>query len=78
MGKNRTLNLDDFKNLVSEDKDFKQELIGRSDLIDLDNGVMRIYIEHLPKYLERYACKDAEDLENTLYYCYGIYCTVIE
>ena len=78
MAKNKTMNLEDFKNLVSLDNDFKEEIIGRNDLIDLDNGVMRIYSEHLPTYLEKYSCKNAEDLEDTLYYCYGIFCTVID
>lgn len=69
--------LDSFKDMVSSNNDFKEEIIGKQDLIDLDNGVMRIYAENLNKYLEKYACKNAEDLENTLYYSYGIYCTVI-
>ena len=72
------LTLEGFKDLIITNNDFKSEIIGRNDLIDLDNGVMRICSENINKYLEKYACKDIEDLENTLYYCYGIYCTVIE
>ena len=73
----KVFSLDTFKDMVSSNSDFKEEIIGKQDLIDLDNGVMRIYAENLNKYLEKYACKNAEDLENTLYYSYGIYCTVI-
>lgn len=73
----KVFSLDSFKDMVSSNSDFKEEIIGKQDLIDLDNGVMRIYAENLNKYLEKYACKNAEDLENTLYYSYGIYCTVI-
>jgi len=73
----KVFSLDSFKDMVSSNNDFKEEIIGKQDLIDLDNGVMRIYAENLNKYLEKYACKNAEDLENTLYYSYGIYCTVI-
>jgi hypothetical protein len=76
MGKSKTMSLDAFKELVASDEEKKNEIIGRSDLIDLDNGVMRIYSEHLGKYLEQYFCKDAEDLLNTLWFSYGIYCEI--
>jgi len=73
----KVFSFDSFKDMISSNSDFKEEIIGKQDLIDLDNGIMRIYAENLNKYLEKYACKNAEDLENTLYYSYGIYCTVI-
>ena len=73
----KVFSLDSFKDMISNNNDFKEEIISKQDLIDLDNGVMRIYAENLNKDLEKYACKNAEDLENTLYYSYGIYCTVI-
>lgn len=72
------MDLESFKNLVLTSDDFKEKLIGRNDMIDLDNGVMRIYSENVNKYLEKYACKDVEDLEDVLYYSYGIFCTVID
>ena len=72
------MTFDDFKALANTNE-FKDKFqTKRTDLIDLDNGVMRIYSENLNKYLETYACKDAEDLEDTLYYHYGIYCEVID
>ena len=74
---NKTLSFDDFKTMINTNNDFKESLTSKSDIIDFDNGVMRIHSENLNKYLEKYACKDAEELEDTLYYSYGIYCTVI-
>jgi len=74
---NKALSFDDFKTMIKTNNDFKESLTSKSDIIDLDNGVMRIHSENLNKYLEKYACKDAEELEDTLYYSYGIYCTVI-
>lgn len=76
MAKN-TFTLDSFKEMLKEDKDFKEQIVKKNDFIDLDNGVMRIYSENLNKYLEKYSCKDAEDLENTLWFNYGIFCQVI-
>lgn len=73
-----SLTFDEFK-LLAKTNEFKEKFnTNRTDLIDFDNGVMRIYSENLNKYLETYACKDAEDLEDTLYYNYGIYCEVID
>lgn len=77
MGKN-TLSLDAFKNMVSTNEEFKTQIIGRQDIVDFEHGIMRICSENINKYLEEYACKDLEDLENTLYYSYGVYCTIIE
>jgi len=77
MGKGNAMSLDAFKELVSSNGDVRDGIIGRTDLIDLDNGVMRIYSEHLGKYLEKYCCKDADDLMDTLWYGYGVYCQVI-
>ena len=72
-----TFTLDSFKEMLKDDKDFKEQIVKKNDFIDLDNGVMRIYSENLNKYLEKYSCKDAEDLENTLWFNYGIFCQVI-
>ena len=71
------MTFDDFKKLAQTNEFIDKLQTNRTDLIDLDNGVMRIYSENLNKYLEKYCCKDAEDLEDTLYYSYGIYCEVL-
>ena len=78
MDKKKIFSLDAFKELLSTNKEVKDKIISREDLIDLDNGVMRIYAEHINKYLEKYCCKDAEDLQDTLWYSYGIYCEIKE
>lgn len=75
MGK--VLSLDAFKEMVHTDAEFKNSIV-RQDVVDKDNGIMRIYSENINKYLEEYACKDIDDLEDTLYYHYGIFCTVID
>jgi hypothetical protein len=72
------LTLDAFKTLLKKDEDFRDNITKGSDIVDLDNGVMRIHEQNLNKYLEKYACKDAEDLQNTLWYSYGVFCQVIE
>ena len=77
MNKTNTFTLEDFKTLVATDDEFKDNIIKKEDFIDLDNGVMRIYAENVNKYLEKYACKSVEELEDTLYFSYGIYCEVI-
>lgn len=74
----KTLTLDAFKETIKANKEFKDELINRKDIVDLQHGIMRIYPEHLNKYLEEYMCKDFNDLENTLYHYYGIFLTMFE
>lgn len=76
MGGKKTMSLDAFKDLVISDDAFKDAIVGREDLKDYDNGVLRIYREHLGTYLEKYACKTAEELQDTLYYNLGIYCEI--
>ena len=72
-----TLSLDAFKSMLSSNNDFKNSLIGKSDIIDWDNGTMMIYNENINKYLEKYACKDANDLIDTLWYSYGMVVKII-
>ena len=49
----KTMSLDVFKELVAADEEVKDRIVGRCDMVDLDNGVMRIYREHINKYLEQ-------------------------
>ena len=72
-----TLTFDDFKNMVSVDSDFKNSLVGKNDIIDWDNGTMTIYSENINKYLEQYACKNADDLVDTMWYSFGMFVKVI-
>ncbi len=78
MAEKKSMSLDTFKELASEKGEFVDGIIGRVDMVDLDNGVMRIYSEHVNRYLEKYACRDADDLSETLWYSYGIFCQVID
>lgn len=74
----KTLTLDEFKTKVITDKNFSKEISNRSDVIDMDNGTMVIYIENINKYLEKYACKNADDLQNTLWFSYGVFVNIVE
>lgn len=69
--------LEEFK-MMNNNHEFRKKIINRSDSIDFDNGSMTIYAENLNKYLEKYSCKDAEDLENTLWFSYGVYLKIVE
>lgn len=70
MGK--SLSLDEFKNLVKNNNPFKV------DTIDMEHGKMIIHKCNINKYLEQYACRDEEDLSDTLWYSYGCLVNVIE
>lgn len=69
------MTLEEFK---SNAENIKQELLMRNDIIDKDNGSMIIYSENINKYLEKYMCKNAQDLEDTLWFSYGIYVKIID
>lgn len=73
-----TMTLDEFKYLMETDKWLKQEVVKASDIIDMDNGSMIIHRSNLNKYLERYMCKNEDDLKDTLWYNEGIYVKVID
>ena len=45
--------------------------------IDMDNGVMTIRKSNLNKYLEKYSCKDEDDLQDTLWFNYGIFVRIV-
>lgn len=69
------MTLEEFKTVAPT---LKKELTRRKDDFNEDNGTALIYSENLNKYLEKYMCKNAEDLEDTLYYQYGIFCKIID
>lgn len=72
------MSLDAFKTLLKKDETLRDSITEGSDLLDLDNGVMRVHMKNINKYLEKYACKDVKDLSDTLWYSYGVFCQVIE
>lgn len=73
-----TLTFDTFKDLVSNDASFRKEITRNSDIIDMDNGTMIIHRQNINKYLERYMCKDEDDLKDTMWYNYGVFVKVVE
>ena len=50
----------------------------RNDVFDMDNGTAVIRRGNLGKYLEKYSCKDEEDLSDTLWYNYGMFVRIVE
>ena len=72
------MTLDEFKETIKTNKSVADNIYRRTDIIDMDNGTMLIYAENINKYLEKYACKDAEDLSNTLWYSYGVYVKIVD
>lgn len=50
----------------------------RNDVFDMDNGTAVIQRRNLGKYLEKYACRDEEDLSDTLWYNYGMFVRIVE
>lgn len=72
------MTLEDFKDMVNNDKDAVKRICMRSDVIDMDNGTMLIYSENIDKYLEQYACKNAEDFSDTMWFNYGIFVKIVD
>lgn len=71
------MNLYEFQEAVKNDASFKNSLTGCKDVIDFDNGTALIYSENIMKYLEKYACKDADDLCDTLWRAYGVFVKIV-
>lgn len=63
------LNFEDFKSYA------KKELL---DQIDIKNGHMTIHKSNINKYLEKYMCKNEDDLSDTLYYNLGVWVKIID
>lgn len=58
-------------------KELKNEM-SISDIINFDTGTMMIHRRNLMKYLEKYSCKDEDDLSDTLWYNYGMFLKILE
>ena len=71
------MNLIEFQNALKTDSSFRGRITGKYDIVDFDNGTAVIYSENISKYLEKYACKDAEDLCDTLWESYGVYVRIV-
>lgn len=73
-----SLTFDAFKDLVANDVSLREKITNTNDIIDMDNGTMVIHRQNISKYLERYMCKDEDDLQDTMWYNYGVFVKVIE
>lgn len=60
-------------NLISRDSDRKAV----NDVVDFENGTLIVNRNNLTKYLERYSCKDEDDLSDTLWYSYGVFLKIV-
>lgn len=74
----KTFSLDSFRDAVKNNENFISTITGKSDTIDYDNGSAIIHRCNLSKYLEKYLCKDEDDLSNTMWYNYGIFIHVVD
>ena len=72
-------NFEEFKEKFNTDDLFRESIAPReTEVIDLDHGYMSVARENLSKYLERYMCKDENDLQDTLWYNYGVYVRIFD
>lgn len=82
------MTFDDFKERVSNDDSFRSQFTdfdnsaqrrdNSVDVVDIDNGFMLVSRNNLSKYLERYMCKTEEDLQDTLWYNYGVFLKIVD
>ena len=47
-----SLTFDAFKDLMSNDVSFREEITNINDIVDMDNGTMIIHRQNIKKYLE--------------------------
>lgn len=71
------LSLEAFKMKVQTDDAFRSSF-KRRDLIDFDNGLATLYRENLMSELERFECKNEEDLLDSLWHTYGVFAKVVD
>ena len=68
----KTFTLESFKDFV------QSERLKTKDDIDIRNGRMIIHKSNINKYLEKYMCKNEDDLFDTLYMSFGIWIKIID
>ena len=68
----KTFTLEAFKDFV------QSERLKTKDDIDIRNGRMTIHKSNINKYLEKYMCKNEDDLFDTLYMSFGIWVKIID
>ena len=70
------ISLSNFEELKNLKKQLKNE--NSTDMIDFDNGTMIIQRKNLNKYLERYSCKNEQDLSDTMWFNYGVFVKIVD
>lgn len=66
------MNIEEFKNFVKKENPFNL------DNVDMEHGKMTIHRCNINKYLEKYACRDEEDLSDTMWYSFGCLVRIID
>lgn len=69
--------LDSFKDAINVDVQLKESISNESDVFDMDNGVAIVHQSNLMKYLEKFMCKNSEELQDYLYYNKGIFLKIV-
>jgi hypothetical protein len=82
------MTFDAFKERMSNDTSFRDQFTsfedksgktaGDTDIVDIDNGFMLVSRNNLQKYFERYMCKTETDLQDTLWYNYGVFLKIVD
>lgn len=70
--------LDSFKDAIKANNDLKDTITDNVDDIREEEGLMTIHRENMMRYLEKYMCKDEEDLSDTLYFQHGIFLRIVD
>ena len=73
----KTFSLESFKDAINVDKALKDKIVGDIDTFDEENGIAVVHQGNLSKYLEKFMCKDQDELSDYLYYYKGIFLKVI-
>ena len=66
------------KDLTAIKKSLPSGNYSNGDIFDFDNGVMVIKRHNLNKYLEKYICKNEDELKDTLWFNYGVFLRIAD
>lgn len=73
----KVFSLAEFKEAVKEDRVKIVDETNEKDMFYPDNGIAVIHEKNLMKYLEKFMCKNQDELSDFLYYKKGIFLKVI-
>ena len=72
------MTLEEFKQMAASTPNFLGVDKSDEDRVDFEHGTATIHRANLNKYFEEYACRSEDDLEDTLYYRYGVYAKIVD